>query len=51
MVLTDITLRVALAADAVFLADCFLGSMREAITASRGQWDEVRERSLVREPT
>jgi ribosomal protein S18 acetylase RimI-like enzyme len=28
-----------------FLADCFLRAMRESITASRGIWDEGRERA------
>jgi ribosomal protein S18 acetylase RimI-like enzyme len=40
----DIATRQATPADQPFLLNCFLRSMRETITACRGQWDEVRER-------
>jgi ribosomal protein S18 acetylase RimI-like enzyme len=31
--------------DTAFLADCFLQAMVDSITASRGRWDDARERS------
>ena len=34
--------RPALAGDMAFLAGCFLRSMRETITACRGEWNEAR---------
>jgi len=35
--------RPALAGDMAFLAGCFLRSMRDTITACRGEWNEARE--------
>ena len=44
-----ITTRPAGAADIGWLTDVFLGSLREAITAARGAWDETREGVQFRE--
>jgi ribosomal protein S18 acetylase RimI-like enzyme len=45
----DITTRPAAAAEVDWLTAVFLGSLREAITAARGSWDEVRESVQFRE--
>jgi ribosomal protein S18 acetylase RimI-like enzyme len=39
-----VTTRPATADDVDFLCDAFLGSLRDAITATRGRWDAQRER-------
>jgi len=49
MVPTDLTFRMAVAADVGCLTDCFVGAMRETITATRGQWNEASERAQFRE--
>jgi ribosomal protein S18 acetylase RimI-like enzyme len=43
-VTSDVTTRPAVDADRPFVIGVFLRSMRESIAASRGAWDEVRER-------
>ena len=49
MVPTDLTFRMAVAADVGCLTDCFVGAMRETLTATRGQWNEASERAQFRE--
>lgn len=41
----SVTRRPARPHDVPFLNACFLSSMRDSITASRGEWDEPRERT------
>ena len=42
--MSAVTLRAAVADDVAFLTGCFLRGMKESIAASRGKWDEDRER-------
>jgi ribosomal protein S18 acetylase RimI-like enzyme len=44
-----VTRRSAEIEEAPFLCDCFLRSMRESISKSRGYWDEARERAQFEE--
>jgi ribosomal protein S18 acetylase RimI-like enzyme len=47
--MNNVAMRPAAAADVEWLTAVFLGSLREAITAARGTWDEVRESVQFRE--
>jgi len=48
-IMDTVTTRPADAADVDWLTEVFLGSLRQAITAARGAWDEARERVQFRE--
>ncbi len=47
--MNEITTRTAGSSDTAFLTDVFIRSLREAITAARGEWDEARETAQFRE--
>jgi ribosomal protein S18 acetylase RimI-like enzyme len=47
--MNNVTTRPAAAADVEWLTAVFLGPLREAITAARGTWDEVRASVQFRE--